>query len=498
MSLDGWMEIVKPCFDRHAWTYMYFIVFIGIGALALMNLVTAVVVESSVKKVREDRDYQKEHFIKDVAKRSKEIRDFWVDLQGGKSCRINIDIDNITLSKMEFLDKAMTHNFLKKHMNKLGMKSVQDYLYLFNVLDADGSDSLELREVVCGVLKLQQLVQDKDTVGVILAAGTEIERRLMFSRAMATVGNDVPTQLAIVEKLIEKIVQRLEINAEIINAGRKRKSLVQAEEIFKDRIDSKLQKLQAQAEGSEMPTQNHTNHYPDAQEPARSLGSAQGKPTESSPLNRETAQDQQPTAKANISTEKEVGPEEPGKSKLYMKSSTWKKCLEAQHAAHAEEERFFRNLVVQRRTELKSEMKLEIAALRRRLADACCQCCGSKTVETAAEHEQVESLEQRVCSPDFEKSLEQRVATLQPQRVCSPQTTSLQPNSTRAPIPLGIPSLCAWKLEDSGSKKEMSPRKKKECWNDDGPASIQAVGGGREACFEEKPLKNADSLESCG
>jgi voltage-gated sodium channel len=121
MSLDGWMDLVKPFFVRAPWTYLYFILFIGLGPLALMNLVTAVVVESSVKKVREDREYAQQVFAKDVQQRSDEIRDFWTALQGDKIRELKEaanetdsedgEYQPFEIDKVEFLNKVMKHNF---------------------------------------------------------------------------------------------------------------------------------------------------------------------------------------------------------------------------------------------------------------------------------------------------------------------------------------------------------------------------------------------------
>lgn len=431
MSLDGWMEIISPCFKKQAWTYVFFIFFIGIGALALLNLVTAVVVESSVKKVRENQEYQREHFTKDVAKRSKEIRDFWMDLQGGKSRRLNVEIEKVSLSKVEFLDKAMPHRFLTKQMKKLGMHSVADYLYLFHILDEDGNGSLELREVICGVLKLQQLVQDKDAVGTILAAGTEVERRLMLSKAMSVIGNDIPTQLNVIERLIEKIVHRLEVNLEILATARRSKIL--------------------NTEAGSAPGLNTACH-PDTDTPTAGKDSSTSLSHEvvGQDSSKGEPKDTMPASAEHASLEaRQSGSATPVKP-LLMKSSTWSKCLEAQKAAQIQEEQHFRSLVAQRRADIKSQMKFELDALRKRLANSCCKCCGSKTTKTEGECKEIERLEERLLILDNQaeqfEHLEQRISGGQP---------GFGAHNRRAPAPLG--SLCAWKPDEAGSKKETLP-----------------------------------------
>merc|ERR1719456_2136081 len=67
MTLDEWLQTVQPFLDAEPWTYGFWLLFIGVAALAMMNLVTAVVVESSVKRTTQDSDYQQALFDHEVA-----------------------------------------------------------------------------------------------------------------------------------------------------------------------------------------------------------------------------------------------------------------------------------------------------------------------------------------------------------------------------------------------------------------------------------------------
>merc|ERR1719428_1820923 len=48
MTLDEWFSIVGPLFQWDWWPYLFFTIYIAICALAMMNLVTAVVVDGAM------------------------------------------------------------------------------------------------------------------------------------------------------------------------------------------------------------------------------------------------------------------------------------------------------------------------------------------------------------------------------------------------------------------------------------------------------------------
>merc|ERR1719428_989662 len=80
MTLDEWINIVQPLFETAGWTYPFFMLYICISALALMNLVTAVVVETSVKRTQEDADYQQQLFNAAVQSDCKKIQELFAQI----------------------------------------------------------------------------------------------------------------------------------------------------------------------------------------------------------------------------------------------------------------------------------------------------------------------------------------------------------------------------------------------------------------------------------
>lgn len=230
MSLDNWKEdIVSPLLKAAPWTYLYVLLFIGIGPFALMNLVTAVVVESSVKRVREDKEYQQQIFEKNVARRTMEIQEFWKSLvkehktdrgqeETDKDCDINDDEREMDID--DFLTMAAPHPFLQQQMMKFDMTEAEDFAVLFKCLDSDESNSLELSEVIRGVLKLQQLAEDKDKISLIKAAGTPKARQRVFAQEMSAAIEDSHTMLLIVEGMIERIDDKLDFVESQMTASR--------------------------------------------------------------------------------------------------------------------------------------------------------------------------------------------------------------------------------------------------------------------------------------
>ena len=45
MTLDEWVNLLGPLFDDRPWTYGFFIIYISISGFAMMNMVTATVLE---------------------------------------------------------------------------------------------------------------------------------------------------------------------------------------------------------------------------------------------------------------------------------------------------------------------------------------------------------------------------------------------------------------------------------------------------------------------
>merc|ERR1719298_312341 len=112
MTLDEWINILQPLFETAGWTYFFFMVYLCISALALMNLVTAVVVETSVKRTQEDAEYQKLLFEAAVEADCQKLKDLFQEMD--LSCCGEI-------LREEFETRGEKSLLLQKIVNSLGL-----------------------------------------------------------------------------------------------------------------------------------------------------------------------------------------------------------------------------------------------------------------------------------------------------------------------------------------------------------------------------------------
>merc|ERR1719188_2735752 len=59
MCLDSAAVIYRPLVTTKPWLLIYFLIFILLGPIALMNIVTAIMVESSLRTASEDQEAKK-------------------------------------------------------------------------------------------------------------------------------------------------------------------------------------------------------------------------------------------------------------------------------------------------------------------------------------------------------------------------------------------------------------------------------------------------------
>jgi len=123
MSLDEWHSIILPFVAEAAWAYVFFLLYICVSALALMNLVTAVVVETSVKKTQTEEGYLQQVYEQHVQS----------DVDLIKALFHAMDADgNGEVSREEFVARGGEVELLERIMRALEM----DLDILFEVIEA--------------------------------------------------------------------------------------------------------------------------------------------------------------------------------------------------------------------------------------------------------------------------------------------------------------------------------------------------------------------------
>eukprot|EP00746_Dinoflagellata_sp_MGD_P149440 gnl/MRDRNA2_/MRDRNA2_81461_c0_seq1.p1 gnl/MRDRNA2_/MRDRNA2_81461_c0~~gnl/MRDRNA2_/MRDRNA2_81461_c0_seq1.p1 ORF type:complete len:835 (+),score=123.77 gnl/MRDRNA2_/MRDRNA2_81461_c0_seq1:104-2608(+) len=167
-TLDEWHAILEPLFANGAWTYVFFIFYIAIAALALMNLVTAVVVDTSVRRTREENhaELQKQIFEQRVNSLVTDLQDLF------ESC----DTDGSGMMEIEeFIQGAAEVPLLKKLCKMIGLEGKADMEELFKLMSGE-EDQLNIEDFVDSVTKISQAANDRVAVAVIRTARSRADR----------------------------------------------------------------------------------------------------------------------------------------------------------------------------------------------------------------------------------------------------------------------------------------------------------------------------------
>jgi len=141
LALDGLGDVVTPLCVEKWYLMFYFASYIMISSIALMNLVTAVMVESSMQQAAADKEgklawesARKKSLIPGLRKMFKEL-----DPDGSG----DISLREILAAPPE----------MKEALQQIS--NMDDVVELFHVLDYDGSGALEVDEFCDGLLKAQ-------------------------------------------------------------------------------------------------------------------------------------------------------------------------------------------------------------------------------------------------------------------------------------------------------------------------------------------------------
>eukprot|EP00746_Dinoflagellata_sp_MGD_P077777 gnl/MRDRNA2_/MRDRNA2_31166_c0_seq1.p1 gnl/MRDRNA2_/MRDRNA2_31166_c0~~gnl/MRDRNA2_/MRDRNA2_31166_c0_seq1.p1 ORF type:complete len:683 (+),score=138.81 gnl/MRDRNA2_/MRDRNA2_31166_c0_seq1:213-2261(+) len=168
MTLDEWYEIVQPLFARAVWTYFFFVGYIAISALALMNLVTAVVVDTSVRRSRDEskEEVESEMFEKKVQRMVKAIESLFE----------TFDVDHSgSLEVEEFSSNAPAAPLIGPLGTFLELESKEDWDDFFFLMSG-GRESLVMDDFIEAITKLNQAAGERTSVALIKTAKTREER----------------------------------------------------------------------------------------------------------------------------------------------------------------------------------------------------------------------------------------------------------------------------------------------------------------------------------
>jgi len=150
VTLDNMNLIYMPLVRKCWWLSFFFIAMILVVSLVLMNLITAVVVNSALEQAIEDREAMKAQEDKRKKRLMKDLRRLFYSLDDDQSGYVSKE----EMAEMRPEDKSFFGNFL----------GTSDPMEVFKQLDVDDSGSLEIDEFCDGIW---QVVAANGTIGTL-------------------------------------------------------------------------------------------------------------------------------------------------------------------------------------------------------------------------------------------------------------------------------------------------------------------------------------------
>jgi len=191
---DSMGPIYAPLIKRDPWLVLYFVPFILIVSIAVMNLVTAVIVEGAIEQAKEDKDVARAYKAQQLKAVIPKIRNmFYIMDKDGSG--------DITLAEVADADDSVKDELL-------ACLKADDMVEMFEMLDVDGSGSLDIEEFCDGITKMTTSEQSVETMTTLkLLRGmrkdiTSVNRRLARIEVAAGLDSDEVDSVNLREKLL--------------------------------------------------------------------------------------------------------------------------------------------------------------------------------------------------------------------------------------------------------------------------------------------------------
>lgn len=154
-TLEDWPDIADICMKHHAWLLALVLLLLVTNTYGVMHVTVAVFVNSALEagSIRSE----------DIAKKAQEEHEATCKTLAQVFLEADRD-GNGSLSKEEF-KKVLENPSMVEKLHGAGL-SKMGAAALFDILDIDGSDSLDGAEFVEGVLRSAGSAQNKDLIGV--------------------------------------------------------------------------------------------------------------------------------------------------------------------------------------------------------------------------------------------------------------------------------------------------------------------------------------------
>ncbi|OLP77097.1 Voltage-dependent N-type calcium channel subunit alpha-1B [Symbiodinium microadriaticum] len=159
-SLDSIGSIYRPLVNHRMFLFFYFIAAILVLAIALLNLVTAVMVNTSLDQASQDKEAKKAW---EAAKRKKEVEQLK---------RLFGEFDEDGSGELTLEELASAPEELLGDLKELS--GIDDVEELFNLLDYDGGGAIDTNEFCEGVLKVAGDSRNSVEMGRLMKQCNEI------------------------------------------------------------------------------------------------------------------------------------------------------------------------------------------------------------------------------------------------------------------------------------------------------------------------------------
>lgn len=185
MTLDSWHRLVSPLFNAAPWTYFFFLTYIAVSALCLMNLITAVVIDSAMRSMEEEEDFQRRLFDQQVEQLSADLHSMFeaIDEDGVGEISMELFVKN-AMKARPVLDVCEIMQFegpdlpVLFHGLLFAAPQVSDGAESIATMPKDekARKTLEPSGLIHGMMIMQRIAQDKSAVALIRAGRSPAER----------------------------------------------------------------------------------------------------------------------------------------------------------------------------------------------------------------------------------------------------------------------------------------------------------------------------------
>jgi hypothetical protein len=141
MTLDGMAQIYRPLVEGNPWLVFYFLGFFLVGPVALMNIVTAIMVESSLRTANEDTEAKKAWEAMKKKALLPKLKEIFTGLD------LNGD-DEVDLEELQ----VAPDNIKEQIMRIIDMEELEE---VFSIMDSNGNGSISVDEFIDGIMRSQ-------------------------------------------------------------------------------------------------------------------------------------------------------------------------------------------------------------------------------------------------------------------------------------------------------------------------------------------------------